>query len=532
MLPSRLPFTLVSRCVALVLACLLSACASVPPRSVAPFSQAVTASPTTGLGRLTADFHQEPEGMSGARVLAQSAFALDARLALIRHAQASLDLQYYLLGNDKTGLLILRELRDAAGRGVRVRLLLDDFYTARLDPVLLGLAAHPNVEVRLFNPFVIGRDHRTTRWINFAADFRRLNHRMHNKLFVADGALAVVGGRNLADEYFLRSAGANFIDLDVMLAGLVVTELETIFDNYWNSEVVFPLHDIVQGADPPEVLRARFDVLTSETLAPLPPPAPEADMFGDPPVSTALAQGTLEMMPARAGAVADSPSKALVADDDDDSHRHRPPTVAERMRARFEGAKSEIDIITPYFLPGEAFMDQIARLRARDVRITVATNSLADTDEPLVNINYNRYRVEMLKLGVKLNEVSSEQIRHSLNLRKVFGQSRGALHAKLSLIDRESALIGSLNFDPRSAYINTEMGVRLESYEVAHRLLDAYQIDDADSVYEVRLKPGTNSIQWISTDGQNRVLDEEPDANALVRLKLLLFSWFVPSDLL
>jgi putative cardiolipin synthase len=520
------------RCFAIAVVCVISACASLPSRTATAYEPAVSFSPATELGKLTAGFYAEPNGMAGARVMPQAAFALDARLALIRHAQTSLDLQYYLLGNDKTGKLILRELRDAARRGVRVRLLLDDFYTAKLDPMLLGLAAYPNVEIRLFNPFVVGRDHSATRWLNFAADFRRLNHRMHNKLFVVDGAIAIAGGRNLADEYFLRSAGANFIDLDVLLAGPVVTELENIFDNYWNSEVVYSLHDIVRPSESPEAARALFDDLTSTTQAPPPSPPPEADMFGDPPVSAALAQGTLELIPTRANAVADSPNKALLPEDDEELHQNRPPTVAERMRVLFDEAKSEINIITPYFLPGDEGIGHIARLRARGIRITVATNSLADTDEPLVNINYNRFRVEMLKLGVTLYEVSSEQIKRSLNLRKVFRQSRGALHAKLALIDREWALIGSLNFDPRSAYINTELGVRMESYEVTHRLLDAFQVDNVESVYEVRLKQGTDTIQWVTTDGENIVLDKEPESSALIKLKLLLFSWFVPTDLL
>ncbi|MDM0011371.1 phospholipase D family protein [Variovorax sp. J22P168] len=521
------------RCLVLAFACLLSACAGLPTLTSTPYVSAIPASSATELGRLAADFEaRQDDNRSGARVLAQAAFALDARLALIRRARVSLDLQYYLLGNDKTGMLILRELRDAAARGVRVRLLLDDFYTARLDPVLLGLSAHPNVEVRLFNPFVSGRDHPATRWMSFATDFRRLNHRMHNKLMVADGAFAIVGGRNLADEYFLRSEGANFIDLDVLLTGPVVTELETIFDNYWNSEVVYPLQAIVPPSEPAAALRARFDALTSPSLAPAPAAPPEADMFGDPPLGTAIAQGRLELIPVRANAVADSPTKAMRSEDDDAARAHRPPTVAERMGVQLESARSSVDIVTPYFLPGEDGMDRIAKLRARDVAISVATNSLADTDEPLVNINFNRYRVEMLKLGVRLYEVSSEQIKRSLNLRKVFRQSRGRLHAKMALIDREWALVGSLNFDPRSAHINTELGVRLQSYELAHRLLDAYQVDNVESAYALQLKPGTDQVQWVSTDGDAVVHDAEPDANALVQLKLMLFSWFVPSDLL
>jgi putative cardiolipin synthase len=519
-------------CLGIVLACLLSACAGLPPRASAPAVTAIAPSPATELGRLTAPYAKPADGLSGARVMPQASMALDARLALIRHAQASLDLQYYLLGNDKTGKLILRELRDAARRGVRVRLLLDDFYTVKLDPMLLGLAACPNVEVRLFNPFVAGRGHSATRWMSFAADFRRLNHRMHNKLFVADGALAIAGGRNLADEYFLRSREANFIDLDMLLAGPVVGELEDIFDSYWNSEVVYPLHAVVQPTESPEVLRANFDALTSAAVAPPPDPPPEADIFNDPPLSTVLAGGKLELIRTRADAVADAPSKALGLDAVEAGGRPRPPTLAERMLGLFDLAKSDITIITPYFIPGEEGLEHIRRLRARGVQITVGTNSLADTDEPLVNINYNNYRVAMLKEGVTLYELSTSQIRRSLNLRRVFGQSRGRLHAKVAMIDRQWILVGSLNFDPRSAYINTELGVRLQSFEVAHRVIDAMQIDNVDSVYKVRLKPGTDQVQWVSTDGDDVVLDEEPDANLFVRLKLLMFSWFVPTDLL
>jgi putative cardiolipin synthase len=519
-------------CLGIVLACLLSACAGLPPRAAAPPVTAIAPSPATELGRLTTPYANPSDRLSGVRVMPQAAIALDARIALIRHAQASLDLQYYLLGNDKTGKLILRELRDAALRGVRVRLLLDDFYTVKLDPMLLGLSAYPNVEVRLFNPFVTGRNQAATRWMGFFADFRRLNHRMHNKLFVVDGALAIAGGRNLADEYFLRSRDANFIDLDMLLAGPVVNELEGIFDTYWNSEVVYPLHAIVQSTESPEALRAHFDALTSPAVAPPPDPPPEADVFSEPPLSAVLASGKLALIRARAEAVADAPTKALGLDAKDAAGHPRPPTLAERMLGLFDLAKSDITIVSPYFIPGEAGLEHIRRLRARGVQITVGTNSLADTDEPLVNINYNNYRVAMLKEGVTLYEVSSTQIRRSLNLRRVFGQSRGRLHAKLAMIDREWILVGSLNFDPRSAYINTELGVRIQSFEVAHQVIDAMQIDNVDSVYKVQLKPGTDQVQWVSTDGDNVVLDEEPDANLFVRLKLLMFSWFVPTDLL
>ena len=199
---------------------------------------------------MTAPIRGAADGLSAVRPLPQANFALDARLELIRRAQASLDVQTYQLGNDKTGRLILRELRDAARRGVRVRLLLDDFYTAGLDPLLLALAAEPKAQVRLFNPFANGREHMATRWLDFFTDFRRLNHRMHNKLFIADGAIAIAGGRNLADEYFLRSELANFIDFELLMAGPVVPESARIFDSYWNSDVVYPLQRVVRAAQP------------------------------------------------------------------------------------------------------------------------------------------------------------------------------------------------------------------------------------------------------------------------------------------
>ena len=220
------------------LALVLAGCAGLPPRAAEPPTLSIAASPATTLGRAAAHLDTASDGLSSIRPLVEASFALDARIELMRRAQTSLDVQTYQLGNDKTGRLLLRELRDAARRGVRVRLLLDDFYTAGMDRPLLGLAAEPNAEVRLFNPFVNARDHSATRWLEFFGDFRRLNHRMHNKLFVADGAMAIAGGRNLADEYFLRSESANFIDFELLMAGPVVPEAAAIFDTYWNLSLI------------------------------------------------------------------------------------------------------------------------------------------------------------------------------------------------------------------------------------------------------------------------------------------------------
>ena len=221
------------------------ACAVVvPPSAPREPVAAIAASAATPLGAAAARAAAAagpPAGRSGFLALPQAGFALDARLELMRRARASLDVQCYLIGRDATGLLLLRELRDAARRGVRVRLLVDDLYTAGMDPLLAALAAEPGVSVSVFNPFAFGRDSIALRALGLLADFERLNHRMHNKLLVADGAFAVVGGRNLADEYFLRSPGANFIDFDALATGPVVADLARIYDRYWNSEHALPI---------------------------------------------------------------------------------------------------------------------------------------------------------------------------------------------------------------------------------------------------------------------------------------------------
>jgi cardiolipin synthase C len=203
------------------------------------------------------------------------AYALDTRVQLARRARHSLDVQYYQIANDKTGRLLLRNLRDAAARGVRVRLIVDDLYTTGGDPLFVGLAAFPNVEVRLFNPFCCGRDSLLGKYVSSLLDFRRLNHRMHNKLFIAEGAMAVAGGRNIADEYFMRSAFENFVDMDAFVIGAVVPKLEAVFDAYWNSPFVYPVQSIVRTDLDAAALRRSFDARVDEgeqMMAVHPPP--------------------------------------------------------------------------------------------------------------------------------------------------------------------------------------------------------------------------------------------------------------------
>src|SRR5436305_7554782 len=230
-----------------LLAIALAGCGMLPQRAETPYSAALAASPESPLAKIAASSIPSPE-LSGFRLMPIGVYALDTRIQLARRAKHSLDLQYYLIQNDATGRLLLRNVRDAALRGVRVRLLVDDLYTSGGDPLFIGLSAFPNVEVRLFNPFCCRRGSLINKYTASLADFGRLNHRMHNKLFIADGAMVVAGGRNIADEYFMRSMTDNFVDMDVLVVGDVVPKLAGIFDTYWNSPHVYPAQTIL-GAD-------------------------------------------------------------------------------------------------------------------------------------------------------------------------------------------------------------------------------------------------------------------------------------------
>jgi len=513
----------------------LAACGSLPQRPlVRESSTAIPASSTTTLGRIAAQFPQD-KGLSGVRALPQSAFSLDTRLELIKRAQVSLDLQYYLLGNDKTGRLFLRRLRDAAQRGVRVRLLLDDLYTASLDPLLLGLATYPNVEIRLFNPFTFAHSNPLFRYLNFVTDFKRLNHRMHNKLMIADGAMAVVGGRNLADEYFLRNSKANFIDFDVLLTGPVVPELSDSFDAYWNSAEVYPLRAIVPTVDTPQELRRKFDIAVRPALAPEPAAVPADDTYGQPPLGVEIDQNKFHFIRARADAYADPPSKADPARTAADA----PELLIRKFVEAVSQAQSEVDFTSPYFIPGQGGMDDLRELRSRHVKILVLTNSLDSSDEPVVDSSYRRYRMPMLRMGIQLYELSPQEVKRSKFklLRTAFGSSRALLHAKMTIIDRKTVLTGSMNLDQRSAYLNTELGVMIRSPELAGQILDLFDFDSLNGgiggVYRVELTPDGKGLEWVGTgEDEGKVLKTVPGDGLSMRLRLWFYQHFVPESLL
>ena len=530
--PPRLLITMKSLCLRLLLPLVLSwltGCASLPPRAPIAPEPAISEVADTRLARIAAAaLPPDKPGLSGFRLLPEGETAFNARIALARRAQKSLDVQYYLIQNDEVGLQFLRELRDAAARGVRVRLLVDDLYAAGVDPLLAGLAAHPNVRVRLFNPLPARAGSFGTRLFFSLHEFGRINHRMHNKLFIADGTFAVSGGRNIGDEYFMHSAAANFIDLDVLSAGPVVHELSRAFDTYWNSERVYPIDSVATVRLPAAEARQRFDELTGRAgpgIAERP-----RDVLGATPVAQQLDGGALTLTLATARVLADSPDKVAGV-----TAATSAQTVTDQTLRVFTAAKEEVNIASPYFIPGERGMAIIRAVGATEEngRITLVTNSLGSTDEPMVYRGYARYRLAMLKAGVRIYEVSPSLSRRSGKLGN-FGRSLGRLHAKAATMDRKTIFIGSLNLDARSARANTEMGLVIESPELAQTVSQLFRASLVTGAYKLRLSADGEHIEWVETDadGKQTAHTTEPDDDAWLRLKLWLLSPFVSDELL
>jgi len=503
------------------LCCLIwvSGCASTLPITERPVSYTVAAGPTSELGGI----HERAgisQDLSGAWPLVEPDLALDARIALIEKAQVSVDMQYFSFADDRVGHTVLSTLAGAASRGVRIRLLVDDMSTAGLDGALSEFARRGNVEVRLFNPFLRGRASRIGRLIDLALDFKRLQRRMHNKLFVADGVVAIVGGRNIGDEYFARSGQRDFLDFDLLLTGTVVNDLGSGFDTYWNSPYALPVADVVGSTARSEALvRVGGEI----------PVSVRRDEFGVWPLRDQLKSKAYRLVPGRATTFADNPVKAdargLVGFEQ---------TLTYRVFGLLGDAKQEVILISPYFIPAQRGLARIRAAREAGVRLRVYTNSLAGTDMPLVSAHLNGYRAELLKMGVELYEIGGAPEKREQSVADLLDSTYGSLHAKVASVDGKLLLIGSLNLDPRSSRINTELGVAVYSEELATMVLEALGLDRLPGTFKLRLDVDGETVRWEPTAGTAPTTEYSHDPNTTwwQRLRLLLMSRLVPEDLL
>jgi putative cardiolipin synthase len=463
-------------------------------------------------------------GQSGLHSLADGREALAARLALADAAQSSLDVQYYIWQDDQAGRILLERLFRAADRGVRVRMLLDDVGTMPSDAALLAIDSHPNIEVRMFNPASL----RSPRLLGVLADIGRMNRRMHNKSFTADGQVAIVGGRNVGDEYSDAHQEMNFADLDVAVIGPVVREVSDAFDLYWNHRYSIPMTALARQRMTPEEIAGMRQALVAH--GPKAGHASSADRLHESDFARQLRTRSVSYSWGRATIVSDHPDKVATAPDKTETH------LAPKLREVIDATHHELFLVSPYFVPGNRGVDTLAAVRQRGARVVVITNSLASTDGVPVHAKYQRYRRPLLEAGVELYELkptagAAKKGQGSSGLRGSGRTGSSGLHAKTFAFDRRIGFVGSYNLDPRSNRLNTEMGVLFDCPELAKRLPETVERDLARNTYRVELVG--SRIQWVTREnGKDVRFHSEPGTGFWTRLKVCVLSWLPIESLL
>jgi len=498
----------------LLCAGLLSGC-TLPPLENRTASTALTPTQaaSTDLGRAIAPELAAHPGLSGIYPLADAHTAFAARMDLIRAAQRTLDIQYYIWRDDITGTLLLEQIHEAADRGVRVRLLLDDLGTpSSLDPTLAALEEHPNIEVRLFNPFVV----RHPKFLGFLTDFPRANRRMHNKSLTADSNATILGGRNIGDEYFDATDGVVFADLDVLAVGPAAADVSRDFDRYWASASAYPAERVLPygSVDQLVELERKAQAIESD-------PAAEAYMAAlrGPHVVQKMLDDQLTFDWATTQMISDDPAKGL---------NNAPPEalIGHQMREVLGEPTRELDVVSPYFVPASSGTQYLTGLAQKGVEVRVLTNALEATDVVAVHSGYMKRRVELLKGGVHLYELrrTPGTVLKKEQSPGPFGSSGSSLHAKTFVVDSERVFVGSFNFDPRSAYLNTELGLVIDSPALATRIDTKFLALLPVVAYSVRLDEN-GKLYWIERNGDTEIrYDVEPNSTWYGRLGVWMLS--------
>lgn len=513
---------------------LLGGCASLPPGSdfAKTVSSAYPQPELTRFGRQFAAAAREHGGNSGFRLLTVGVDGLLTRLQMVNAAERTIDVQYFIFRADDSGQLLTEAVLRAADRGVRVRVLVDDGETITGDDQLVALDAHPRIEVRIFNPFAY-RGHSTfLRALEFTLSNARLDYRMHNKLMVVDNAIALIGGRNVGDEYFQVDPDSQVADEEVLAAGPVVKELSATFDMFWRSDMAIPVRALAEGTSSDAALAAYRKVLDGHREQAQQDGTDFTRRIASGEPLAGFTSGRLPLVWAHARLVYDSPDKKRVANGEMVGRlMHRP--VAEAAA----GVQSELLMITPYFIPGAAGMQMFDELRKRNVRVGVLTNSLESATVLLAQSGYMGYRVPLLEQGVEIHEVRSllGNARGSGETKRMSRYGNYSLHAKVFIFDRRSLFIGSMNFDQRSAHLNTEIGLIIDSPELAQQAAARFKAMTSPlNSYRLALHPrdGGRSpgLVWRTEEGGRAVeYDTEPARSQGQILKVELLS-LLPLD--
>ena len=484
---------------------LLGGCSSLPENTNRIHSTAMMNTGDTRIGVVLREQIAAHPGHSGFYLLDDGLDAFVARAVLADYAERSIDLQYYLYHDDQVGRLLGYKLLEAANRGVRVRVLLDDITSEGRDLNMATLDSHPNIEIRLFNPFNRG----SMRSLQFLTRFGDVTRRMHNKSFTIDNQLTVVGGRNIGNEYFNANPNLNFGDLDVLAVGPVVREVSNAFDQYWNHELAYPVSTLAREKPSPGKLEEMQPLWKSEF-----------DKERDSDYVNALLNSNFANV-LRDKSVTFSWGKAEALYDDPEKIRSdlaaRELHLAPQLNPYIEQLNNELIILSAYFVPGKKGVQFLQQLRDQGVRIRIVTNSLASTDVAVVHAGYAKYRKAMLRAGIELYEVNEQLTGQERAEKKgIGGSSKASLHAKAYIFDRKQLFIGSFNLDPRSNIQNTELGIMFHSPEIGQRIGEWFdELKNSGRTFQLELvttESGEKAIRWnITVKGKSRSYSTDPN---------------------
>ena len=525
----------------------MAGCAALPSQVDRPVSTALANPIQTRLGQLVQARAAQAgtRNDSGFALVGNAELAFTSRMTLIKATQKTLDIQYYAIFADDTTERMFEALREAAGRGVRIRILLDDFNTSGKNAQVLKLAFEKNIELRLFNPLPGGRGSMVLRIVSNLKDVARMQRRMHNKIFVADNAVAITGGRNLGETYFGQSEGTNFVDIDVLAAGRIARDLSRSFDQYWNNLLAYPVQSLMSEEEidalKPNPATASPDA-TSSTQQPAGDAAvvtlaktlfAEADAPNALPDSTDLSRLTWTWAPSVM--LVDQPSK-IAANADEVAEAQE--TAVDGLLQLMSQAKTDLLIVSPYFVPGERMMAQFADIRQRGVRVRVLTNSLASNDAPAAHVGYARYREALLAMGVELYEMRAEQQGNVMSFGSgvgskgnSIGSSRASLHAKVVVMDGRLLVVGSMNLDLRSKLQNSEVAIVIRNRTLSQETTRMIEPALAGGAYRVELVD--RELVWRAPQGSGlKDSTTEPDASLTLKLLLKLFGPLAPDEML
>jgi len=477
----------------------LIACSNIPVQQQKQASNILTYYKAHSyLEKKLAPIVQQHRNQTGFFLVANGVDAFAVRSALIQKSTHKIDIQYYFIQEDQSGKKFFNLLKQAANRGVKIRLLIDDIALDADSPSLKDAAAHPNIEVRVFNPF----NRRFSRYPQYIFQLGKITRRMHNKSITVDNQISIIGGRNIADEYFQQKKSVNFGDMDVVFIGSLIPKVGQKFDQFWNSaqvELLENLEALPQQSQPLSVLEY-------------------ASILDKNYYSNLLTRDHLPFSWGKATLIADSPDKIL-------KKRQSQKFIKQtQLRPYLDAVQEEILIFTPYLVPTQTGIQHLKELKDRGVRIILFTNSLATTDVPLVHSGYIKYRKKLLKLGVELYELKYAPYLRSLFKQRSMGKKimniqKESLHAKIMVFDRKAFYVGSMNIDPRSVYENTELGVVIESKKVAQGIYAWFNKNIQELAYKVELKQlgrWNNQVVWLQ--GQQDYLLDEPNTSFFGRV--------------